>query len=220
MLMIPVLDFSLLVYLLLIDGLVLIARRDFALKKAREVYGMNNAPGYPKEQRWAGRPTARVSGVYDTWRERFGAQYGFHNGWEQPHWFAWPNGRGEAPPTPSASDTTARGASSTDTSRTSTSQHNAPVVDAAYRPSFRRCNWFSPVAHEVELVVNRVGLVDLTPFGKICVSGPRAAAFLDFACANALPQVIKLISCILLCTSNPFHRIIYRTVSQGTDCRG
>lgn len=178
--------------------LIPIARRDFAIGKAREVYGMNNAVGYPKEERWAGRPTARVSGVYDAWRERFGAQYGFHNGWEQPHWFAWPNGRDapDAPPAPTPSDSTVAQRSSAPalgSGRTRTTEKaRAAVVDAAYRPSFRRCNWFSPVGREVELVMNRVGLVDLTPFGKFSVSGLRAAPFLDYVCANALPQVLHL----------------------------
>ena len=183
---------------------------------------MNNAPGYPKEERWAGRPTARVSGVHDTWRDRFGAYYGFHNGWEQPHWFAWPNGHGDAPPTPSASDTTATATS------TSRSQHNtdAAVVDAAYRPSFRRCNWFSPVAREAELVMNRVGLVDLTPFGKICVWGPRAAAFLDFVYAIALPQVTTLFSCILNYSVRILSYLIHSVelfkehYHKALDCRG
>jgi len=62
----------------------------FTLAKVRESYGMNNAVGYPKEERPAGRPTARRhSPVYDRLEVR-GAQFGFHSGWEQPNWFALP----------------------------------------------------------------------------------------------------------------------------------
>lgn len=60
---------------------------DYALAKARETYGLNNVPGYPKEERFSGRPTARNGTLYHTLKQR-GAQLGFHNGWEQPHWFA------------------------------------------------------------------------------------------------------------------------------------
>lgn len=53
--------------------------------KARESYGFNNIVGYPKEERFAGRPTQRVSGLYKTLKSK--CSMGFHAGWEQPHWF-------------------------------------------------------------------------------------------------------------------------------------
>lgn len=53
--------------------------RGYVLEKARESYGMNNAVGYPKEERWAGRPTSRISGIYETLLKR-GAEMGFHAG--------------------------------------------------------------------------------------------------------------------------------------------
>ncbi|XP_013400474.1 dimethylglycine dehydrogenase, mitochondrial isoform X1 [Lingula anatina] len=63
--------------------------KDYLFKKARESYGFNNVIGHPKEERFAGRPTERVSGAYELMKER-GAEMGFHAGWEQPHWFALP----------------------------------------------------------------------------------------------------------------------------------
>jgi dimethylglycine dehydrogenase len=54
---------------------------------------MNNAVGYPHEERWTGRPTYRVSGVYEETKAA-GAFMGFHAGWEQPDWYAKP---GEEP---------------------------------------------------------------------------------------------------------------------------
>uniref|UniRef100_A0A665TLX3 Dimethylglycine dehydrogenase n=1 Tax=Echeneis naucrates TaxID=173247 RepID=A0A665TLX3_ECHNA len=60
----------------------------FMCAKARESYGFNNVVGYPKEERFAGRPTVRTSGVYQLLRDR--ASMGFHAGWEQPHWFYKP----------------------------------------------------------------------------------------------------------------------------------
>uniref|UniRef100_A0A673K688 Dimethylglycine dehydrogenase, mitochondrial-like n=1 Tax=Sinocyclocheilus rhinocerous TaxID=307959 RepID=A0A673K688_9TELE len=56
--------------------------------KARESYGFNNVVGYPKEERFAGRPTNRVSGVYELLKDR--CSMGFHAGWEQPHYFHKP----------------------------------------------------------------------------------------------------------------------------------
>ena len=44
--------------------------RKFLMEKARESYGMNTAPAFPKEERWAGRPTKRVSGAYEETKAR------------------------------------------------------------------------------------------------------------------------------------------------------
>lgn len=130
--------------------------REYALSKARESYGLNNLVGFPKEDRPAGRPTRRVSGLYDVLEER-GAEYGIHSGWEQPHWFALPGD------------------------------------DAGYQPSFRRTNWFGPVGRECGMVMERCGLIDLTPFGKFEVKGKDASRFVDFIFANNVPKVSRLL---------------------------
>jgi len=44
---------------------------------------------YPKEERFSGRPTYRISGLYNTLLDK-GCSMGFHSGWEQPHWFSRP----------------------------------------------------------------------------------------------------------------------------------
>ena len=54
--------------------------------------------------------------------------------------------------------------------------------------SFRRTNWFEPVAEECRAVRERVGVLDLTSFAKFEVVGRDSAAFLDSLCANRLPQ--------------------------------
>uniref|UniRef100_UPI00358E3FF8 dimethylglycine dehydrogenase, mitochondrial n=1 Tax=Myxine glutinosa TaxID=7769 RepID=UPI00358E3FF8 len=122
----------------------------YARAKAKESYGMNNAVMYPKEERFSGRPTHRISGVYNTLLEK-GGSMGFHSGWEQPHWFSTP---GQEP---------------------------------SYRPSFRRTNWFEAVGRECKLVMENVGVIDLTPFGKFLISGPDSARLLDSMCANVVP---------------------------------
>ena len=63
------------------------ATTDYALVKCKESYGMNNAIGYPHEERPAGRPTYRISGVHSELLNA-GAFMGFHSGWEQPDWYA------------------------------------------------------------------------------------------------------------------------------------
>lgn len=61
------------------------ATKYFTSAKVRETYGMNNMCVYPKEERMAGRPL-RCTPVYDRMKAK-GAQFGFHNGLEQPLWF-------------------------------------------------------------------------------------------------------------------------------------
>lgn len=53
--------------------------QEYLFKKARESYGNNNLLGYPKEDRLGGRPTERISGIYEKLKKR-GAEYGFHSG--------------------------------------------------------------------------------------------------------------------------------------------
>lgn len=67
-----------------------------------------------------------------------------------------------------------------------------PGDESGYRPSFRRTNWFEPVGLECELVLTKVGIIDLSPYGKIEVSGKDAALFLDMIFSNELPKVLIL----------------------------
>nr|XP_002815732.3 dimethylglycine dehydrogenase, mitochondrial isoform X1 [Pongo abelii] len=119
--------------------------------KARESYGFNNIVGYPKEERFAGRPTQRVSGLYQRLESK--CSMGFHAGWEQPHWFY------------------------------------KPGQDTQYRPSFRRTNWFEPVGSEYKQVMQRVGVTDLSPFGKFNIKGQDSIRLLDHLFANVIPKV-------------------------------
>ncbi|MGH7265605.1 MAG: GcvT family protein, partial [Candidatus Rokuibacteriota bacterium] len=56
------------------------------------------------------------------------------------------------------------------------------------RYSFRRTNWLEPVAEECRAVRERVGVLDLTSFAKLEVTGRGAAAFLDRLGANRVPR--------------------------------
>ncbi|XP_073933327.1 dimethylglycine dehydrogenase, mitochondrial isoform X3 [Castor canadensis] len=119
--------------------------------KARESYGFNNIVGYPKEERFAGRPTQRIGGLYKTLESK--CSMGFHAGWEQPHWFY------------------------------------KPGQDPQYKPSFYRTNWFEPVGSEYKQVMQRVGVIDLSPFGKFNIKGQDSIRLLDHLFANVIPKV-------------------------------
>ncbi|XP_002737400.1 dimethylglycine dehydrogenase, mitochondrial-like [Saccoglossus kowalevskii] len=60
---------------------------DYVEAKTRETYGMYNHIVYANDERFAGRPTERISGAYGKMKER-GAQFVHNTGWEQPGWFA------------------------------------------------------------------------------------------------------------------------------------
>ncbi|MCP4328213.1 MAG: FAD-dependent oxidoreductase [Alphaproteobacteria bacterium] len=53
--------------------------------------------------------------------------------------------------------------------------------------SFRRTVWHDCVAREIDAVRNRLGVMDLSSFAKIEVSGPDAGTFVDRVIANRTP---------------------------------
>lgn len=62
------------------------------------------------------------------------------------------------------------------------------------RPSFKRTNWFAPVGRECKLVMEKVGVIDLTPFGKFIVKGKDSHKLLDRLFANTMPKVENTLS--------------------------
>ncbi|XP_077354132.1 dimethylglycine dehydrogenase, mitochondrial isoform X2 [Festucalex cinctus] len=150
----------------------------FLCAKARESYGFNNVVGYPKEERFAGRPTYRTSGIYDLLKDE--GSMGFHAGWEQPHWFY------------------------------------KPGDDTGYKPSFRRTNWFEPVGRECKLVMEKVGVIDLTPFGKFIVKGKDSLKLLDRLFANTMPKVGQTnISHMLTPTGRVYAEVTITQLAPG-----
>ena len=71
--------------------------------------------------------------------------------------------------------------------------------------SFRRSRWFGPVGEECRNVRDHVGLLDMTAFAKARVSGPGAAAFLDWLVANRLPRVGRVGLCHALNSRGGVH---------------
>ncbi|CAN9504354.1 unnamed protein product [Ophioblennius macclurei] len=150
----------------------------FLCAKARESYGYNTEVGYPKEERFSGRPTSRTSGVYELLKDK--GSMGFHAGWEQPHWF-YKSGD-----------------------------------ETGYKPSFRRTNWFGPVGRECRLVMEKVGVIDLTPFGKFIVKGKDSVKLLDRLFANTLPKVgLTNISHMLTPNGRVFAEVTITQLTPG-----
>ena len=56
------------------------------------------------------------------------------------------------------------------------------------RYSFRRTNWFEPVAEECKAVRERVGIMDLSSFAKFDITGSDAEAMLNRLCANSVAR--------------------------------
>ena len=54
--------------------------------------------------------------------------------------------------------------------------------------SFRRTNWFEPVAEECRAVRSGVGVLDLSSFAKYDIVGPDAISFLNRVTANGAPR--------------------------------
>ena len=63
-----------------------------------------------------------------------------------------------------------------------------PGVERRDRWSFRRSNYFEHVGNEARLTRERVAVIDLTPFTKHEVTGPKAEAWLDGLVANKVPS--------------------------------
>ncbi len=60
-------------------------------------------------------------------------------------------------------------------------------TDPVEQHSFRRGNWFDPVAAECKNVMENVGILDLSPFTKFEVSGEGAFAYLSKIMPNHVP---------------------------------
>lgn len=59
-------------------------------------------------------------------------------------------------------------------------------------PSFRRTNWFEPVARECQVVTHSVGLADMSVFSKFEVKGTDTRAFVDSIGTNLAPNVGRI----------------------------
>jgi dimethylglycine dehydrogenase len=152
------------------------ATEGYLIQKNEEAYANVFTTHYPDEERAAARPL-KTSPSYDR-QKALGAVFGSVYGWERANWFA-PDGLSVS------KEELDLGAD------VLTNENHAPAdADGVIREkwSFRRSNYFEHVGNEVKNVTEKVGLLDLTAFAKMEVSGPGARAFLDGILANRIPK--------------------------------
>ncbi len=150
------------------------ATRGYLKEKNEEAYANVFTVHYPDEERAAGRPL-KTAPCYDRMKA-LGAVFGSVYGWERPNWFA-PNGYGID-------------VSSLDKPDLHTVHNHPPAENGKVREiwSFRRSNYFEHVGNEVKHVHENVGLLDMSAFAKMEVSGPGARDYLDRILANRIPK--------------------------------
>ncbi|NDV86881.1 FAD-dependent oxidoreductase [Aurantimonas aggregata] len=152
------------------------ATEGYLIEKNEEAYANVFTTHYPDEERAAARPL-KTSPSYDR-QKALGAVFGSVYGWERANWFA-PEG------TSVSRQELDLGAD------VLTNENHAPADENGVireKWSFRRSNYFEHVGNEVRAVTEGVGLLDLTAFAKMEVSGPGARAFLDSILANRIPK--------------------------------
>jgi dimethylglycine dehydrogenase len=152
------------------------ATEGYLIAKNEEAYANVFTTHYPDEERPAARPL-KTSPAYDR-QKALGAVFGSVYGWERANWFA-PEG------TSVSEEELDLGA------EVLTNENHAPAdANGVIREkwSFRRSNYFDHVGDEVRAVTEGVGLLDLTAFAKMEVSGPGARAWLDSILANRIPK--------------------------------
>lgn len=163
------------------------ATEGYLIAKNEEAYANVFTTHYPDEERAAARPL-KTSPSYDRQRV-LGAVFGSVYGWERANWFA-PEG------TSVSNEELDLGAD------VLTNENHAPADENGVireKWSFRRSNYFEHVGNEVKAVTQGVGLLDLTAFAKMEVSGHGARDFLDRILANRIPKARgRLALCHLL----------------------
>lgn len=153
------------------------ATKDYLLKKNEEAYANVFTLHYPDEERPAARP-CKTTPSYDRQKE-LGAVFGSVYGWERANWYA-PEGY-ELP-----SDIIGKGMDGL-----YVCENHAPAdYTGRIREqwSFRRSNYFEHVGNEVKAVTESCGVLDMSAFAKIHVSGSGARAYLDRILANKVPK--------------------------------
>lgn len=166
------------------------ATEGYLIAKNEEAYANVFTMHYPDEERSAARPL-KTTPVYDRLK-KLGGVFGSVYGWERANWYA-PEGYALK------EEELGVGAD------VITNHNYAPALDdgrIVEKWSFRRSNYFEHVGNEVKNVHQNVGVLDLSAFAKMEVSGPGARAWLESILANALPKKRGRIALTHLLTPN------------------
>lgn len=152
------------------------ATEGYLIAKNEEAYANVFTMHYPDEERAAARPL-KTTPIYDRLK-KLGGVFGSVYGWERANWFV-PDGYALKP------EELGVGAD------VITNHNHAPALEdgrIVEKWSFRRSNYFEHVGNEVKHVNEHVGVLDMSAFAKMEVSGPGARQWLDSILANAIPK--------------------------------
>lgn len=166
------------------------ATEGYLIAKNEEAYANVFTMHYPDEERSAARPL-KTTPVYERLK-KLGGVFGSVYGWERANWYA-PEGYALR------EEDLGVGAD------VITSHNHAPALDdgrIVEKWSFRRSNYFEHVGNEVKNVTQNVGVLDMSAFAKMEVSGPGARAWLDSILANIVPKKRGRIALTHLLTPN------------------
>ncbi|WP_048646504.1 GcvT family protein [Nitratireductor soli] len=166
------------------------ATEGYLREKNEEAYANVFTLHYPDEERAAARPL-KTTPCYERMKAH-GAVFGSVYGWERPNWFA-PEGLSVP------QDELGVGAD------VLLNYNHAPALPdgrIVEKWSFRRSNYFAHVGNEVKNVHENVGLLDMSAFAKMEVSGPGARAWLDSILANRIPKKQGRVALCHLLTKN------------------
>ena len=166
------------------------ATEGYLIEKNEEAYANVFTVHYPEEERAAGRQL-KTSPAYDR-QKKAGAVFGSVYGWERANWYA-PSDESTRSRRPTRS--TRRSSRASSTRRMSTAGRRSVTASAAPTRS-------SMSATRCINVAENVGLLDMTPFAKIEVSGPGARAWLDGLLANRIPKKRGRVALAHLLTPN------------------
>ncbi len=181
------------------------ATEGYLIEKNEEAYANVFTLHYPDEERPAARPL-KTTPSYERQKEH-GAVFGSVYGWERANWYA-PEGY-KLP-----EEKRGVGVDVIVNENHAPADYTGKVRE---QWSFRRSNYFEHVGNEVKAVTESCGLLDMSAFAKMWVSGPGAEAWLDGLFANRIPKKIGRIALCHLLTKYGGVRsefTVYRTGPQ------
>ncbi|MDD9909303.1 MAG: FAD-dependent oxidoreductase [Ahrensia sp.] len=152
------------------------ATRGYLREKNEEAYANVFTLHFPDEERPAARPL-KTTPSYER-QKALGAVFGSVYGWERANWYA-PEGY-ELPESERGV-----GADVYVNENHAPADHTGRVRE---KWSFRRSNYFEHVGNEVKAVTESCGLLDMSAFAKMEVSGPGARVWLNSIFANNIPK--------------------------------
>lgn len=181
------------------------ATEGYLIEKNEEAYANVFTLHYPDEERSGARPL-KTPPSYDR-QKAAGAVFGSIYGWERANWYA-PHGY-EFP-----EDQRGVGADLIVHENHAQADHTGRIRE---QWSFGRANYFEHVGNEAKAVTESCGLLDMSAFAKMWVSGSGAEAWLESLFANKMPKKIGRVALCHMLTKHGGVRsefTVYRTAPE------